>query len=103
MNQLADDLLWINGWWSIDVNRPGNFRIKLSRFPEDNSQPIKAASARLRIGEKEWEQSLNPMATHVEFLVELPAGPQRLQSWFYEAGTSKSRGAYFVQVKFIKP
>jgi hypothetical protein len=41
-----------------------------------------------------------PAATSVTFRVQLPAGKTRLRTWFTEKG-GVSRGAYFVDVKYL--
>ena len=99
--QLGDDTLSINGFWAVNVAQAGRYSIRLSRFPNDALQPMRATKAILRIGEQELERKLDGQETSVTFEVNLPEGHGLLQSWLNdkEAGV---RGAYFVQVEHLK-
>ncbi|TWT84108.1 Arylsulfatase [Planctomycetes bacterium CA13] len=96
--QLNDDTLNINGSWAVNVVMAGHFSIRLSRFPDDAPEPMRATKAVLRIGEQELQRQLHGNETSVTFEVDLPKGHSLLQSWLSdkEGGV---RGAYFVHVE----
>ena len=95
--QLSDDTLAINGFWAVYVVRAGRYSIRLSRFPGDAPQAMRATKAILRIGEQALERKLDGNETSVTFELNLPQGHGLLQSWLSdeEGGV---RGACFVQV-----
>ncbi len=98
-DQLFDDELFINGWWAIDVERAGSYRIRLSRFPADALHPVNAQSARLKIGDVELDCPVAATDEVVEFNVALAAGTTKLQTWFHDRESQNSRGAYFVTIE----
>jgi uncharacterized sulfatase len=95
--QLGDDTLAINGFWAVHVVRGGRYTIRLSRFPDDAPQAMRATKAILRIGGQELEKKLDGNETSVTFELDLPQGHGMLQSWLKDR-KSGVRGAYFVQV-----
>ncbi len=95
--QLGDDTLAINGFWAVNVVRAGHYSIRLSRFPDDAPQAMRATKAILRIGEQELERKLDGNEISVTFELDLPKGHGLLQSWLSDEEGSV-RGAYFVQV-----
>jgi arylsulfatase A-like enzyme len=96
--QLGDDSLAINGYWTVEVRSAGRYRFTLSRHPVDDLKPIGADRARLRIGDMEKDVSLKPDASQAVFDIDLVPGRARLQTWFTESRTGRQRGAYFVTV-----
>jgi len=90
-----------NGFWAIEVVRPGRYEITLRRWPEQVDGPIEAKHARLRIADVDLDQPLSPEATKATFTVRLDAGPTRLQTWLtLEDG--RTRGAYFVYIRRLE-
>ncbi|EMI54395.1 arylsulfatase [Rhodopirellula sallentina] len=98
--QLADDALWINGFWAIDVARAGNYDIRVSRFPDDAKAPMKAKQVRLRVGENEQTQNVQPTDVSAKFSTHLETGHHIVQAWLTDETTGKQRGAYFVELEF---
>ncbi len=88
-----------NGFWAVEVARPGTYAITLRQQPAVAKFPIEAESARLTIGKLDVRQSVPAGATSVTFEVRLEAGKTRLQTWLTQK-SGKSKGAYFVEVKF---
>ncbi|MCB1226744.1 MAG: sulfatase-like hydrolase/transferase, partial [Verrucomicrobiales bacterium] len=99
--QLADDELFINGWWAVEIARPGRYAIRLSRYPEDAPNPMGANSARLRIGALEESKPVNAEDIFVTFEVDLPAGPAKLETWLTDSASGKDRGAYHLRAERI--
>lgn len=96
--QLGDDSLAINGFWAVNVVRGGPYTIRLSRFPDDAPEPMRATKAVLKVGDQEHKKKLQGDETSVTFMLDLPRGPATLQSWLTDkAGVV--RGAYFVHVE----
>ncbi|WP_236622207.1 arylsulfatase [Novipirellula maiorica] len=101
--QLGDDSLAINGFWAANVVRSGQYRIRLSRFPEDAPAAMNVRDVRLKIGDIEQTRIISPNDASVVFDMELPVGETLLQSWMTDATTNKQRGAYFANIEFMPP
>ncbi|MDP4624510.1 MAG: arylsulfatase [Akkermansiaceae bacterium] len=100
-SQLSDDNLFINGFWAIDVTRSGRYEIRLSRHPKDKEKPMLASEARLSIGEQNLTKIISADASSVTFELELPASPTLLRTGLKDEKTSKERGAYFVNARWL--
>ena len=87
-----------NGFWAIDVVRTGTYEITLRRWPEQEPGSIEATKARLKIGDFDQQQPLDPAATEATFTVPLAAGPTQLETWL-TLENGKTRGAYFVYIR----
>jgi hypothetical protein len=87
-----------NGFWAIEVARPGTYEITLRQQPAEANFPIEATTARLKVGEQELTKPVPAGASSIAFRVELPVGKTRLQTWFGDKGRDL-RGAYYVEVK----
>ena len=97
-----------NGFWAVDVARSGAYEVSLRRWPEEldlpitatcpGGKPIRASTARLKIGQLDLSRAVSPDATAVTFNVELAAGKTELQTWFVDENADESRGAYYVIV-----
>ncbi|MCC9642567.1 arylsulfatase [Rhodopirellula sp. JC740] len=97
-SQLSEDDLFINGFWEIDVERAGRYRIELQRYPDDALESMGVDRARLKLGTLEHTQSLTTQTSVASYELDLPAGPQRLQTWLRDAKTQRERGAYHVKI-----
>jgi len=86
-----------NGFWAINVLQAGQYELTLSCRPAGFEQPLQAHTARAKIGEVEVQQSIEPDDGSATLLVELSAGPARLQTWL-EGPDNTSRGAYYVEI-----
>lgn len=97
--QLADNSIFIQGFWAVDVEQEGMYSIRLSRHPEDAPAAMGASVARLQIGDSVAEKRIAPEDETVTFEVLLPVGHARIQAWLEDATTGGRRGAYFVEVE----
>jgi hypothetical protein len=109
-----------NGFWAVDVEKAGTYRIELRRWPREVDLPINAAyrdtkpnrektpgkaisAVRAKLSIAGVEQT-GPVAVDdkaAAFTVDLPRGPAELRTWFYgQDGTE--RGAYFVYVERVR-
>ncbi|MFK8164912.1 MAG: sulfatase/phosphatase domain-containing protein, partial [Lewinella sp.] len=109
-----------NGWWALDVAEAGQYAIKLFRYPPElglpfgasvppgddvpggkayaAGEPIIPVTAKMKVGEQEFEDKLTAADLSVDFTAYLDAGPIDLQTWVLdEAGVE--RGAYYVVVE----
>ncbi|MBM3216070.1 arylsulfatase [Candidatus Poribacteria bacterium] len=104
-----------NGDWAIEVASGGVYRVELRRWPIEEGRAmsegipgetidwytggraIPFVVARLRVGEREWSQEVDPASPGVAFSVDLPEGRMRLQTWLTEA-TGEQLGAYYVYI-----
>jgi len=91
-----------NGFWAVEVERAGRYRITLRERPAVARYPLKANAARLKIGEVVLTKPVQRGVTEVVFETELPPGKTRLETWFAEPG-GVMRGAYFVEVAYLGP
>jgi arylsulfatase A-like enzyme len=109
-----------NGWWALEVAEEGHYAIQLFRYPPELELPFGATvpagdevpggkayaagvpiipvSAKMKVGEQEFEDKLGAEHLSVSFNAYLEAGPIDLQTWVMdEAGVE--RGAYYVVVE----
>lgn len=98
MSLVRDDALFVNGFWTVDIQQSGKYRIRLSRYPEDEESPAKANRARIQIGDIEHSLRLDPSDVSASFDLDLKKGPAILKTWFRDAETNKERGAYYIKV-----
>jgi len=89
-----------NGFWAVEVARKGRYEITLRERPAVVDHPLRAGTARLKIGDVDVSAPVTAGSTGIQFVVELPAGRTRLQTWLAEQG-GDVRGAYFVEVKYL--
>jgi arylsulfatase A-like enzyme len=97
-----------NGFWTVNVERAGEYEFALRRWPREVDAPIEATiprgkaihadNARLTIGTVDVAKPISEGAREVTFRVSLKAGPAELRTWFTAADGSP-RGAYYVYVK----
>jgi len=97
-----------NGFWAVDVDRPGRYEFQLRRWPVEADAPINAAiaggkainavQAKIKIGDIEQTTPINPNDKAATFTLNLKPGPAKLQTWLIERD-EKSRGAYYLYVK----
>jgi hypothetical protein len=90
-----------NGFWAVEVIRPGTYDIELRRWPRHLDQPIEATHARLEIGSTDVDQPIPASATKSTFRVRLEPGKTRMQTWL-TTPEGKTRGAYFAYVTFVE-
>jgi arylsulfatase A-like enzyme len=88
-----------NGFWAVDVARPGTYRFTLRQRPKVARFPIQGTKAWLKIGKVEESKPIPAGATAVTFQVHLDAGESKLQTRFSDKGAS--RGAFFVEVEYL--
>lgn len=106
-----------NGFWAVEISRPGRYRFELRRWPRELDLPIDSAytnvfpnmektpgvaisanRAQLKIGAIDKSVSLQPGDKFAEFVLTLPPGPAELRTTFHgDNGTQ--RGAYYVYVE----
>ena len=93
-----------NGFWAVEVARPGMYEIALRRWPRGVDRPLRekflaVTKARLKIANVDETAAVAADAKEVTFRVKLAAGKTRLQTWFLgEKG--KSCGAYYVYASY---
>jgi len=90
-----------NGFWAIEVMRPGKYEFELRRWPDHVDGPIEATHARLKIADVDVEQPVPPDATKTTFTLDLEPAKTRLQTWL-TTPDGKTRGAYFVYVRRVE-
>jgi hypothetical protein len=112
-----------NGFWTVDISRPGNYRFELRRWPKELDLPINApypsgapykdgkpnrdktqgaaiaaVKARIMIGGIDKVKVIPAGAHFVEFNLSLSPGPAELRTVIYGADEN-ARGAYYVYVE----
>jgi hypothetical protein len=112
-----------NGYWEVDVARPGRYRFELRRWPREEALAIPAGipgplkpfraeikhgwgggraipvvSAAIQVAGYEETKPVPPDAEHVEFIADLNAGETRLQTYL-TCADGTVLGAYYVYVE----
>lgn len=90
---------WANGDWVVLVTRPGRYEFTLRQQPREAAFPIQASRARVKLDDVEAETAIPEGAASVRLTLDLRAGPGRLQTWFTDGASGRSRGAFFVSVR----
>lgn len=89
-----------DSFWAVAIDQPGKYVFILMERPPEADYPIEGVTARIKLGDFEARQAIEPGARSVRFEAELEAGPGKLWTWFDRAdGTT--RGAYFVDVERV--
>lgn len=107
----------VNGQWAVYVERAGDYRFELRRWPWELDLPINApyrdaafnretepgkaigaVRARLRIAGIDRSTAVRAAGRAAVFTLRLPAGAAQLETWFYGADGTE-RGAYYVSVE----
>jgi hypothetical protein len=106
-----------NGFWAVDVSRPGRYRFELRRWPReidtainatyhnppDNKEQtpgvsIGAVSGYIDIAGRHQSQPVPEFARFLTFALDLAAGPTELRAAF-ACKDQHERGAYYVYVE----
>lgn len=109
-----------NGVWNVIVDRAGEYKFELRRWPREADAALNAAlpeqrcsdglmlpagvalpiaKARLKIGAFDASQDAEPGAKQVAFKAKLPAGRTQLKTWFMDDKDEELCGAYYVYVR----
>jgi hypothetical protein len=107
-------------WWNVDVERGGEYRIAVRRWPAVKDLPLNApcpeqqmragkvaagkalpiAGARLSIGGQELSVKTAADDKAAAFRVKLKGGVKtRLHAWFQDAAGADLCGAYYAEVR----
>lgn len=108
-----------NGYWIISIEQPGKYNFSLRRYPVESGAGLNASvpktdpvpggegypegrnmnivKAKISVGPLEQEMAVPRDAGEANFTIELPAGIQKLQTWFTDK-SGKEFGAYYVYV-----
>jgi arylsulfatase A-like enzyme len=114
-----------NGYWEVEVARPGAYRFELRRWPREAGLPLRAGipgeirgyddriadgygggraipveRAGLRIAGMEAAATVGADDATAIFELDLPAGPAHLETWL-STGDGLTVGAYYVYVERI--
>lgn len=112
-----------NGFWHVEVAAAGDYAFELSRWPEESGlrltdaipetrvtdgtfpagPALPVASARIRVGTVEQSQAVAADARSVRFVLSLPAGRTRLQTWLLDSAGEQIAGAYYVRATRQSP
>lgn len=103
-----------NGFWAVEIMRPGRYRFEIRRWPKEVNLPvnalykdpefnrdknpvkaINAVSARLKIGGFDETKPVQASDLGIAFEMQLPKGRTRLQTWFRDADGTE-RGAFYI-------
>lgn len=88
------------GFWAVEVARPGAYQFLLSRRPLEEPAPLGCTTARIDVGGKSAEMTLDPTAVLAPLTVRLEPGETKLHTQLIaEDGTTRS--AYFVTVHYL--
>ena len=108
-----------NSFWLLDVAEAGTYAFELRRWPREAARPLSAGmeptdlhdgrtgpgralpigGARLHLAGEQLAAPVGPDDEGVAFTLDLPAGPQRLYTWFDDPDGRPLLGAYYVYVE----
>ncbi|QDU61712.1 Arylsulfatase precursor [Planctomycetes bacterium Pan216] len=88
-----------NGYWVVEVSKPGTYTFTLYRRPPHVGAPLEATRARLAIGHRTETKNVPMEAKSVSFTLELDPGERHLQTWLTN-GRGQEWGAYYVEVRY---
>lgn len=110
----------LRGFWAVNVQQPGQYRIALRRWPMESElrnsdaapagQPLPGGKpypagkvfqwqqAYLQIGDQQWPMAVPGDGSPPVFTVSLPKGPALLRAWFADAEGAKA-GAFYVVIQ----
>lgn len=89
-----------NGFWAVEVERAGAYQFLLARRPLEAPAPLEAVKAKIEIGGKQAEITLEPSVVLAPLTVRLQPGITKLKTELIGSDGS-SRGAYFVTVNYL--
>jgi len=94
-----------NGFWAVDVDRPGTYELKLMRWPTQAKRKLRekfinVTKAQLTVANVDETVKVGPDANSASFKVKLPKGETKLQAQFIDA-KGKAAGAFFVYVNYV--
>ena len=89
---------WVDGFWAIEVARPGRYRITLRERPPVANYAVDGLIGHLQVGDQRAAQSIPKGARSVAFEMDLERGKTTMRASFSKTGTGR-RGAYFVYVE----
>jgi arylsulfatase len=101
------------GHWNVFVERPGEYRITLRRWPAEvktalsaaydaDSKAFPIAAAKLEVAGQSLTTATKPKDTAAVFAAKLPAGPAKLQGWFQDEKGQDLCGAFYADVELAK-
>ena len=115
----------IDGWTMIDVEVPGTYQITLRRWPKESNLGIRAeapdypmhpathimkripckvvdaVAARLKVGSLDKVAAVKESDKEITFEVDLPAGEQRIQTWF-TMKNGEQIAAYYTYIEPVR-
>ena len=110
-----------NGLWALTVAQPGEYRVRLRRWPEEagpdaairstfeGGKAIPATRARLVVGSVDASREIEPGAASIDFDLRLQQGDVTMQSWLIGEGIGEADfagagvGAYYAYVQRTGP
>lgn len=87
-----------NGYWAVQIDRPGTYEFRLRLRPTGVKEPIPAGKVRLQIGQIEATTTTDGMSEEAALTLNLQPGSATLQTCLIEPDGTE-RGAYFVDVE----
>jgi arylsulfatase A-like enzyme len=90
----------VNGPWTVDVTRAGEYEITLYRWPAHLDRAMDMVHAAVEIGGASAAADVTTEATHARFRLRLPAGPTELLTTLRRPDGTE-HGAYFASVRFV--
>ena len=87
-----------DGFWAIEVARPGRYRVTLRERPLAAQYPIDGRTAHLAIGDRSWDAPIAAGGESVSFEADLTTGKTTLRGAFSKPD-GKRRGAYYAYVE----
>lgn len=89
----------VNGWWWINVERPGAYEFTLRHRPKGSAIPLRGTTARVIVGDVSVEGPIEGGADEVRLTLTLAPGLARLDTELTNPAAEESRGAFFVEIR----
>jgi arylsulfatase A-like enzyme len=88
-----------NGYWTIEVAQSGWYEFTLRHQPAAANLPLVATIAQVQVGSVVAKVPVSSGTSAAQIVLELKAGPARLQTWLTHEPDFLTRGAFYVDIR----
>ena len=89
------------GKWRVQVERDGNYRFELRRYPREAPRPIEATEVIIDIGNIKKQVNISTEANQVMMELDLKKGSYDLVTTFKNADNQNGWGSYYAYITYI--
>lgn len=88
------------GKWRVQVERDGNYRFELRRYPREAPRPIEATTVIVEFGDTKKQINISAEANKAIMELDLKKGSYDLVTTFKNADNQKGWGAYYAYISY---